>query len=345
MPGGETNCNIVECDDKDVVFLKSYSEVGMEKGFVFAPFCITSSCPVILLRTKERIVKDIRDLHRNVKDKDVRILNVEEDKETYKEDFEKFHEKTLSGEFFKIVLSRKSVMKVDKELDVIWIFQQLCTDYPNSFVSLVKIKSAGLWVMATPEVLLESTPHGIHTMALAGTRNVENKVGDTPCSSAGSSPEWDEKNTKEQKYVSEYIYDCLREFTDDITFTSPRTIKYGNIEHLKSDFYFQKEADVRLGRIVSRLHPTPAVCGLPAAETFNFIQNNEHNDRQYYSGFCGPYSGDADFHLYVTLRCMKIVNHTAELFAGGGILTGSKEEEEWNETKLKMQAMKKTFFQ
>lgn len=37
---------------------------------------------------------------------------------------------------------------------------------------------------------------------------------------------------------------------------------------------------------------------------------------------------------------MKLVGQEIELFAGGGILPDSDEDEEWNETMMKMQAMK-----
>ncbi len=342
LPGGGANCNVIECDEKDVVFLKSYSCVGIEKGFVFAPFDITTSCPLILLPSKECGVRDIHSLYDDVKAEDVKILNIEEDRATYKKDFAKFRDKTSCGEFHKIVLSRRSVAEVDKELDGIRIFERLCSDYPNSFVAIVKTKVTGTWIMATPEVLLESTSCGIHTMALAGTRKIGNTVESKNVSLENCSPEWDEKNKKEQEFVSEYIKDCLTDFTDELNVSLPHTIRYGDIEHLRSDFYFQKKTETQIGRIVSALHPTPAVCGLPADKTFDYIHKNEHNDRQYYSGFCGPYCGDDNFHFFVTLRCMKAVEHRAELFAGGGILPDSNEEDEWVETQLKMLAMKRT---
>ncbi len=341
LPGGNTDCNIIECDDKDVVFLNSYSCVGMDKGFVFAPFDITSSCPLILLPSREATVKDINSLC-NVGKETVKVLNTEDDRATYKEDFAKFREKTVCGELHKIVLSRKEVVEVDNDLNGIRIFKQLCSDYPNSFVAIVKTTATGTWIMATPEVLLESSSKGVHTMALAGTRKVEETINDKCASLKDCSLEWDEKNTKEQEFVSEYIKDCLTQYTDELNVSLPHTIKYGGIEHLRSDFYFHKNTDVRLGQIVSDLHPTPAVCGLPADDAFDYIQKYEHNNRQYYSGFCGPYYGDADFHFFVTLRCMKVEKYRVGLFAGGGILPDSKEEEEWLETKLKMQAMRRT---
>ena len=72
------------------------------------------------------------------------------------------------------------------------------------------------------------------------------------------------------------------------------------------------------------LHPTPAICGLPKAEAWQFIIENEPHSRRYYSGFCGPVSAIEGTRLYVSLRCM---------------LKNSTEEQEWEETRAKMETM------
>lgn len=59
----------------------------------------------------------------------------------------------------------------------------------------------------------------------------------------------------------------------------------GNIVHLRSDFSFVLRNGECIGNLINDLHPTPAVCGLPKAETYGFIVKNEHGDRNYYSGF------------------------------------------------------------
>ena len=44
-------------------------------------------------------------------------------------------------------------------------------------------------------------------------------------------------------------------------------------------------------------------------------------------------------HLYVTLRCMHICPPEYRLYAGGGILKESTEQQEWLETEAKMDTM------
>ena len=95
-----------------------------------------------------------------------------------------------------------------------------------------------------------------------------------------------------------------------------------------------------LGDLIGRLHPTPAVCGLPKRDTFEFIVHNEHTPRRYYSGFMGPLQM-AGTHLYVSLRCMNIDGERCHLFAGGGMLRQSVMEQAWQETEAKRETMRR----
>ena len=97
--------------------------------------------------------------------------------------------------------------------------------------------------------------------------------------------------------------------------------------------------EVRIGNLLADLHPTPAVCGLPKKEAHHYILDNETCDRSYYSGFSGPLNLDGQTAMYVSLRCMRILDDRYRLYAGGGILPQSEEQQEWNETAAKMQAM------
>ena len=73
-----------------------------------------------------------------------------------------------------------------------------------------------------------------------------------------------------------------------------------------------------------------------------FILQHEHHSRKYYSGFVGPISPQGKTHLFVSLRCMNILQDgICELYAGGGLLKESEMEKEWKETEAKMQTIKR----
>ena len=202
-------------------------------------------------------------------------------------------------------------------------------------IALVCSEVAGTWLMATPEILLALDGYQWRTMALAGTMAWEGK----------KQYEWSEKNKKEQQLVAHYIEEALSTFATDLEISEPYTVKAGNLVHLRSDFSFTLDDSLTdgngLGKLVDALHPTPAVCGLPKQEAMEFIIANESIDRRYYSGYCGPWNVGGMTALFVSLRCMELSAHRSVLYAGGGLLAESSEESEWQETMMKMEAMRR----
>ena len=97
-----------------------------------------------------------------------------------------------------------------------------------------------------------------------------------------------------------------------------------------------------LGDFLAKLHPTPAVCGLPKEAALSAIESFETISRGYYSGFCGPWNIHDESHLYVSLRCMQMYDErNFSLYAGGGLLKESRDKEEWEETEAKMNVMRR----
>lgn len=280
-------------------------------------------------------------------------MTVEEEREAYAHDFQRFHEKIADGSFSKLVLSRCHCVKAARPQDPTAVlsrglnaFVKASTNYPRVFVALVCTPQSGLWLAATPEVLLESTtPNSWHTMALAGTMRAADMVQALDDNDSDVHRLWSEKNIEEQRYVATYIARCLARFTTDIHEDGPRTVRAAHLLHLRSDFTFTLDDGSKVGQLIGELHPTPAVCGIPKEDAFRFIVGNEHTPRLYYSGFMGPVNMGAEgteptTHLYVSLRCMQLTQSGFRLYAGGGLLKESDEEQEWQETEAKMETMR-----
>mgnify|MGYP001620427368 FL=1 len=112
------------------------------------------------------------------------------------------------------------------------------------------------------------------------------------------------------------------------------------IRDRRTDIHFRLPCADVLGDVLEALYPTPAVCGIPKEPARRFILRHEHEPRRYYSGFVGMLSPRADTHLFVSLRCMRLLpGGICELYAGGGLLKESEMEKEWRETEAKMQTM------
>ena len=241
------------------------------------------------------------------------------------------------GEFLKVVPSTTQEIPLQPDFSCLDVFDQLCTHYPNAFKSLVSIPHEGTWMGASPEPLIEVHRNGMfYTTALAGTQAYDPQV---PIPEVA----WRQKEIEEQALVSRYIINCfkkirLREFEE----VGPRTVIAGNLLHLKTTYAVDMEATnfPQLGTVMlDLLHPTSAVCGMPQEASKAFIQKHEDFDRQYFSGYLGPVNIEQETHLFVNLRCLRLNNHSATLFAGAGVTADSLPQKEWIETQLKFQTL------
>ena len=242
-----------------------------------------------------------------------------------------------SGRFEKIVPSRKKQVELSKNTNPLDLFETLCEEYPHAMVSLVSTPYSGTWIGATPEPLISVDQNGIFkTVALAGTQRFDPNISESQVS-------WKQKEIEEQAFVQRYIINCfkkirLREFTE----TGPRTVRAGNLLHLRTDFTVNLH-EVRYPDLASvmleLLHPTSAVCGMPLEPALNYLIRQEGYQREFYSGYLGPVNLEEETHLFVNLRCMKWEGSHAWVFAGAGVTADSNPESEFTETELKMQTL------
>lgn len=317
--------------------LSSVAELNGKEGFVIAPFQPSAECPVVLIHPDE--VRDFVPEAQCVDDaKGGRRVQESPCTEAYARDYECFHGQLERGVFRKIVLARKSTLHTLLSAEA--LFQKACRLYPRLFVALVYTEPSGMWLMATPEILLQGNGNAFHTMSLAGTQKAPVTTIPPLSTKAVEGLEWPQKDQEEQQYVTDYIEACIRTFSDDYRLQGPYTMTAAHLCHLRTDIHFRLPCADVLGDVLEALYPTPAVCGIPKEPARRFILRHEHEPRRYYSGFVGMLSPRADTHLFVSLRCMRLLpGGICELYAGGGLLKESEMEKEWRETEAKMQTM------
>lgn len=317
--------------------LSSVAQLNGKEGFVIAPFQPSAECPVVLIHPDE--VRDFVPEAQCVDDaKGGRRVQKSPCTEAYARDYECFHGQLERGVFRKIVLARKSTLHTLLSAEA--LFQKACRLYPRLFVALVYTEPSGMWLMATPEILLQGNGNAFHTMSLAGTQKAPATTIPPLSAKAVEGLEWPQKDQEEQQYVTDYIEACIRTFSDDYRLQGPYTMTAAHLCHLRTDIHFRLPCADVLGDVLEALYPTPAVCGIPKEPARRFILRHEHEPRRYYSGFVGMLSPRADTHLFVSLRCMRLLpGGICELYAGGGLLKESEMEKEWRETEAKMQTM------
>lgn len=225
----------------------------------------------------------------------------------------------------KVVLSRIAKKNLNA-ISLEDLFGRLCTTYPNAFVYCFSDATLGVWIGASPEVLLRRIDHHFFLMSLAGTKK------------SSEQREWTQKEKYEQHLVTDYLIDCLsRQTIDDKEVHGPYSHEAGPVTHLRTDITFSADAAIEKA-LVDTLHPTPAVCGLPREMAAEAISLLEAHNRELYSGFIGVFE-KKQTHCYVNLRCAKVVNHSLYAFVGAGITSESNEQEEWKETENKSRTL------
>ena len=332
MPGSNTP-EILIAQNNELVYPAQFNKLNGQEGFVFAPYEISEKSPLVLLRPgiykkglEEILDIDCQNIQKEIAEKQDFESSYFISKDEYLKDIKKTIDEIKSTKLAKVIVSRLIPFQRKNE-SVGEVYLQLFQQTPNAFVYLVNLPKAGLWMGATPEILLKSEGKTLETVSLAGTQS-RKEVDDYS---------WYTKEIEEQAFVSRYLLDVFYKFNiHPYTTRGPETLESGKVAHLSTSFRFSaKKLASNLGDFIAELHPTPAVCGYPKSRAARFIPKIEKHDRRYYTGYLGPWRLNGDVGLFVNLRCMEIKPEQYILYSGGGITSRSVPEDEWEETNKK----------
>jgi len=312
----------------DQIQYSSLSDVEAEKGFVITSFsgkCVTFIKECSSSSFSVDSIPFVDACHSN--ELASVLASSDAEKRDYFDSYSRFYSAIDSGLFEKLVLSRKHSFSLSSDVNEEYVralFGRACKKYPSAFVYVASIKGGGYWFGCSPELLVESSKSGCHSVALAGTMTVN-----LSC--------WSGKNRAEQAYVADFVRDIVKQSSISFSESSPYSVEAGAIKHLKTDFNFSLKEGISILDVALLLHPTPAVCGVPKDKALPFIANNEGYDRSFYSGIVGVVGEYTN--LFVNLRCCSFCGKDVSLYAGGGIVKASDAESEWLETESKLKTI------
>ncbi|WP_452218731.1 chorismate-binding protein [Lacinutrix undariae] len=320
-----------------------------ESGFVMAPFDdrelsilipsdISKTIEIEFSSSSNHISSTVISSEFKISEKNAHVNLVQKGIDTIGEDT-----------FKKVVLSREEVVETSE--DPLVLFQKILETYPTAFVYCWYHPKVGMWLGATPETLLKTENKRFKTMALAGTQEYKGTLD----------VKWTSKEYEEQQFVTDYIIANFKSEASRISVSDTKTVKAGNLLHLQTEISGILTTK-NLKSVLDKLHPTPAVCGVPRAASKAFILKEELYNRAFYSGFLGElnikektsrntnrrnvennaYAAIKTVsNLFVNLRCMQWQDDEVTLYLGGGITKDSNAVAEWEETVAKAKVMKK----
>ncbi|MCL1631752.1 isochorismate synthase [Sporolactobacillus sp. CPB3-1] len=243
----------------------------------------------------------------------------------------------MSSELNKIVLARSRVLVYQDTLASESVLHALHEKQRGTCVFCLE-NGRSAFLGATPERLIKKSGSHIESACLAGsaargdTNEEDRRLG-----------EWllhDSKNRIEHEYVVTTIRKALAEVCRQLSIPEqPLLMKNKYIQHLYTPVTGVCDERASIVQLVERLHPTPALGGLPRQNAISWIRGHEMLDRGFYGSPLGWCDGEGNGDFHVAIRSALIHKETAVLFAGCGVVRDSDPNQEFEETALKFSPM------
>ncbi len=243
-------------------------------------------------------------------------------------------------EVAKVVLARRVDVATDRAPDVAVVLRRW-SDLEPSCTLFSMPTPDGQFVGASPELLVERTGDRFRSRPLAGTTDRVHGADSTLPPALLESA----KDAEEHRLVVDAIRDALAPWSDELQVPEhPELVHLHNITHLGTTIggTLRPRADGGFPgtlHLVTLLHPTPAVGGVPRAAALDLIGHLEDGSRGHYAGPVGWIDGAGDGRFVVGIRAMTVAGASVTLTAGVGIVAGSRPEVELRETGLKFSAV------
>ncbi len=243
-----------------------------------------------------------------------------------------------SGELQKVVLAR--CVEVATSATPEGVLRDLSARYPTCTVFAVAREDA-VFLGATPETLVRVRRGRVWTQALAGT------------APRGADPDEDgafrrqlvssSKEAREHELVVAHVRQALSSLCARVVQGPRQVVTLPNVHHLRTRFAGWLSAQATVLEVAERLHPTPAVAGLPVRRARQWIRTRESVPRGWYTGVVGWVDAAGDGELAVAIRCGLLRGGRAWLFSGCGVVAGADPEREYRESQLKLRPVLEAF--
>lgn len=237
----------------------------------------------------------------------------------------------------KVVICRRLQLTGRRRFDLTRLNAALAYLFPSCQIVTIR-RGTTSFVAATPERLLSQRRERAEVDAIAGTTyRAASSDQDAELTDALRSSR---KNLHEHNVVVRAVIEALRLHSRQVLPPEePEVMQLNNAQHLWSLVRAELRPGVDVFQLADALHPTPATNGQPCVEARHWLDRHERLQRGWYTGAAGIIDPDLTGELWVLLRCAQILDMTASLFAGAGIVSGSDADEEWLETEHKLAAM------
>lgn len=253
----------------------------------------------------------------------------------WSEKVEFIKDQIVHGSVSKVVLARRITGLLPQPSAPEEVFTEMMTENPHDTGYFYRSMDA-VFMGATPEKLLSVKDGQIYTEAIAGSIKRNGIYNEQEMSEVLSTSE---KDLDEHILVRDFLLDNLRAFSSEIQYDKTPTIKkLRNLFHLKTMIAGSMKSPGLSSalRLVSRIFPTPAVCGTPKEKAAEIIREIEAAPRGYYAGIMGYFTLNGNCDFAVTIRSILLRGNVFAAYAGCGIVKNSDPVMEFEESTVKL---------
>ena len=236
------------------------------------------------------------------------------------------------GRLEKLVVSRRLVFGPDQQPFSPWAsaWQTGLANGRTGF-SVSTDGGASMFIGATPETLLKIQDGAMTTHALAGTLERSATLEDFLAFS---------KLAKEHTIVADGLVAKLSPLVNDVRPGPLRVRRSGSVAHLETPLAGDLRPGVDPLQILSDLHPTAAIGGLPQRAAQRALRHIEPYSRGWFAAPLGWLAANGNLHAALAIRSVWVAAERAVALAGAGIVRGSVAQAEWAETESKFDNMR-----
>ena len=241
----------------------------------------------------------------------------------------------------KIVLSRRCRFHAQQRFTSCEVVVNLIDGSARGTVFLYRYGDV-FFCGCTPELLVRKQGDRVESMCLAGTCDVG--ANEKECAEHAQALLDDDKNRREHAFVVDFIrqvFDrtCYDVHIDDV----PHIKRLKHVQHLCTPVHARIMDGRTLEQLAAQLHPTPALAGAPVGEALMSIRSIEPFNRGFFGGAVGVVNACGDGEMSVAIRSGVFDGSEGWVYAGCGIVAGSKAAQEYTEIDLKLKTILSAF--
>lgn len=239
------------------------------------------------------------------------------------------------GRLEKVVLARRVAVPLPAGLGAVDVLEGLRTEGSGRFRFGLRNRRRA-FVGASPECLFRKRGRSVSVEAMAGTYDLEANPG-ADLVRAAEHLFASGKDLAEHALVVRGVVEALEPLAQSVVPDDwPQVREARRLAHLSTMVRAHLRTDVTAFDLVSALHPTPAVGGLPVEAAVRFIRRNEPAPRGLFSAPIGWMDAEGDACMAVGIRSALLLESHAWVYAGAGIVASSDPAAEWDETTAKL---------